>query len=131
LKSPVFRQRNTERARELRRTASPMERTLWAHLSAGKVAGHRFTRQYQIGPYFADFLCRAKKLVIEIDGPSHDAQQESDAARSVFLEKQGYRTLRFTNEEVMTNIEGVVTAIGLALDHMPSPNPSRRREGNK
>jgi very-short-patch-repair endonuclease len=127
---PVFRERNTLRARELRRTASPAERTLWTHLSAGRLAGHRFTRQYQIGPYFADLLCRAKRLVIEIDGPSHEGRQDYDVARSAFLRKQGYRTIRFTNEDVMTNIEGVVTAIGLALDNMPSPGPSRTREGN-
>jgi very-short-patch-repair endonuclease len=118
------------RSRELRRTASPAERLLWPYLSAGKLAGHRFTRQYQIGPYFADLLCRAKRLVVEIDGPSHDNRQDSDAARSGFLQKQGYRTIRFTNEDVMGNIEGVVTAIGLALEAMPSPSPSRKREGN-
>jgi very-short-patch-repair endonuclease len=119
------------RSRELRRAASPAERILWAHLSARKLAGYRFTRQYQIGPYFADLLCRAKRLVVEIDGPSHDSRENYDAARSAFLQKQGYRTIRFTNEDVMSNIEGVVTAIGLALEAMPSPNPSRKREGDR
>jgi very-short-patch-repair endonuclease len=73
MKQPVFRKRNTERSRDLCKTASPAERAIWSFVSGGQRNGHRFTRQYQIGSYFADLLCRSKKLIVEIDGCSHDA----------------------------------------------------------
>jgi very-short-patch-repair endonuclease len=131
MKQPVFRDRNTERSRELRITASPAERAVWAFVSGGQVDGYRFTRQYQIGPYFADLLCRSKRLIIEIDGISHDTHHVYDERRTEYLRAQGYQVLRFTNEDVMTNVEGVVMLIAKTLAGMPSPSPSREREGNK
>jgi very-short-patch-repair endonuclease len=127
-KRPEYRKRNIARSRELRVEASPAERKLWPALSAGKIAGHRFTRQFQIGPYFCDLTCRSTKLIVEVDGFSHNMRLAYDAKRDEFLREQGYRVLRFTNEDVMQNLEGVVAAIALALG--PSPSPSRKREGS-
>ncbi|MEW6576738.1 MAG: DUF559 domain-containing protein [Pseudomonadota bacterium] len=128
MKRPKFRGRDINRSRELRREASLAERLIWPALSSGKLSGHRFTRQYQIGPYFCDLVCRSAKLVVEIDGFSHDLRQGYDARRDSFLRDQGYRVLRFANDDVMHNLEGVVATIALALG--PSPSPSRRREGS-
>jgi very-short-patch-repair endonuclease len=127
MKRPKYRQRDINRSRELRREAPPAERRLWALISSGKLDGHRFTRQFQIGPYFCDLVCRSAKLVVEVDGYSHDLQQDYDRARDAFLRNQGYRLLRFTNDDVMQNLEGVVASISFALG--PSPGPSRKREG--
>jgi very-short-patch-repair endonuclease len=130
LEKPVFRTRNTQRSRELRRSAPPAERLLWSKLSSGQVNGRRFTRQFQIGKYHVDLVCRSHKLVIEVDGWSHDSQQEYDMQRDGFMRAHGYRVLRFTNGDVTTNLEGVVLTIAQALDDLPSPNPSRKREGD-
>jgi very-short-patch-repair endonuclease len=71
-KRPEYRKRDIDRSRELRKDASPAERILWNQLSGGKIGGHRFTRQFQIGPYFCDLTCRWAKLIVEVDGYSHD-----------------------------------------------------------
>ena len=91
-----------------------MERRLWTCL-AGSRLGAKFSRQMPIGPYFTDFLCRRARLVIEIDGWSHDVQPERDAARDAYLVANGYRVVRFTNADVRDNLEGVVEAIRRAL----------------
>ena len=109
-----FKPRNTERARKLRREATPAERHLWHYLAHGQL-GAKFSRQMPIGPYFADFLCRELMLVVEIDGFSHEMQQEADAVRARAIEVAGYRILRFTNAEVMGNAEGVARAIQAAV----------------
>jgi very-short-patch-repair endonuclease len=126
-KRPEYRKRDIDRSRELRKDASPAERILWKQLSGGKIGNHRFTRQFQIGPYFCDITCRSAKLIVEVDGYSHDTRLAHDRTRDTFLQKEGYRVLRFTNEDVMQNLEGVVVAIAQALG--PSPSPSRKREG--
>jgi very-short-patch-repair endonuclease len=126
-----FQPRHTARARDLRNAATPAERKLWHCLSGRKVGGWKFSRQMPAGPYFSDFLCREAQLIIELDGYSHDMRQAYDEDRDHWLGKNGYQVLRFTNAEVMANIEGVVCAIELKLAHLPTPNPSRKREGNK
>jgi very-short-patch-repair endonuclease len=127
-----FKPRNTKRAKELRHQASPAERRLWQYLLKSQLDGHKFSRQIPIGPYFADFVCRNARLVVELDGYSHDVRVEYDAVRTKFIEAQGYRVIRFSNEDVMKNVEGVLTMLGLALAEMslPTPNPSRLREGD-
>ena len=117
------------RSRELRRSASPAERLLWSKLCRNQLNGFKFTRQFQIGVYYADIICRSAYLVIEVDGASHDVRQEYDARRDEFMTSLGYRILRFTNEDVVENLEGVVSFIVHALDARPSPGPSRKREG--
>jgi very-short-patch-repair endonuclease len=69
--------------------------------------------------------------VIEVDGGQHDWRSDADAARTRYLEHQGYTVIRFWNNDVLTGIEGVVTHIERALAALPSPNPSRKREGNQ
>jgi very-short-patch-repair endonuclease len=103
---------------------------LWTALSARKVGRARFNRQFPIGPYICDFVSRGAKLVVEVDGESHELTLGADTARTRFLESQGYRVVRFTNADVMSNLDGVVQAIGLALDDRPSPSPSGKREGS-
>ena len=125
-----FQPRNTERAKELRNGATPAERKLWGCLSSRKVAGWKFSRQIPVGPYFADFLCREAKLVIELDGYSHDLRQDHDKRRDQWFDQNGYRVMRFANGDVLDNVEGAVRAIELALEDRPTPNPSRKREGD-
>jgi very-short-patch-repair endonuclease len=126
---PVWRQRNTARARELRNAASAAERALWRHLQGSQLDGYKFSRQMQIGPFFADFLCRQEKLIIELDGVSHDFTADGDARRTDYLEREGFRLIRFTNRDVFENADGVVALIRQALENRPTPGPSRKREG--
>lgn len=107
---PEWKPRNTDRARTLRRAATPAERTLWQHLSRRQL-GVRFSRQMPLGPFFADFLCRDLKLVIECDGVSHDRAPEADARRDAWMQAEGYAVMRLTNTDVLRNAEGVVTMI--------------------
>jgi very-short-patch-repair endonuclease len=123
--------RPTMRSRELRLNATDAERALWAQLSARKVAGVRFNRQFPIGPFICDFVSRSAKLVIEVDGGQHAVDVEKDQSRTAYLEAQGYRVIRFWNNNVLDRIEGVVGEIERTLTDMPSPNPTRKREGNK
>ena len=81
-----------------------------------------------IGPFICDFLCREHRLVIEVDGGQHSENQR-DCARTAFLEQQGYRVIRFWNNDVLENVEGVLTVISATLNDCPPPGPSRKREG--
>jgi very-short-patch-repair endonuclease len=122
--------RPTARSRELRLNATEAERRLWARLSARQVAGTRFNRQFPIGPFICDFVSRTAKLIIELDGGQHASQAESDARRTAYLKSMGCRIIRFWNNDVLENTDGVVQAIERVLLDNPSPNPSRRREGS-
>ena len=128
----AFNLRDTRRARELGKQGTPAEIKLWQSLSKRQLHGFKFSRQIPIGPYFADFICRSAKLVVEVDGPSHDVQVEYDCARTELIEGQGYRVIRFSNMDVLQNLEDVLATIGRVLTEMslPTPNPSRLREGN-
>ena len=84
-----------------------------------------------IGPYYADFLCRELRLIIEIDGYSHETRQADDAKRTQDLVEHGYKVVRFTNQDVLNNVEGVIHQIELAIAAIPTPDPSRRREGDR
>ena len=118
-----FKPRDTDRARKLRNAATPAERKLWKYLNRRQLAGRKFSRQMPVGPYFCDFLCRAEKLAVEIDGYSHDVQQDRDRRRTRYLEAQGLTILRFTNSEIFENVEGVVQAIEAAFETHPRPLP--------
>jgi BirA family biotin operon repressor/biotin-[acetyl-CoA-carboxylase] ligase len=113
--TPQWKPRNTARARTLRNQATPAERALWEHLSRSQL-GAKFSRQMPVGPFYADFLCRELKLVIELDGFSHEVAPERDRLRDRWMEANGYTVLRFTNAEVLGNVEGIVTAIRLAVE---------------
>jgi very-short-patch-repair endonuclease len=101
------------RARELRSTATQAESKLWHHLRNRQLNDFKFARQEPIGPYIADFVCRAKKLVIEIDGVTHETPEElaHDAARTAFLVREGYRVIRFSNEQICGDLSPVLEAI--------------------
>jgi len=109
-------QTNLARARQMRREPTPPERKLWARLRADQLGGAKFRRQVVIGPYICDFACRTPmKLVVEIDGETHGVQEAYDAERSAFLEKRGYRVLRFSNRDIMQDIESVLATIAAEL----------------
>ncbi|MGQ0531314.1 MAG: endonuclease domain-containing protein [Caulobacteraceae bacterium] len=100
----------TARARELRRAMTPSEGRLWLHLRGGAM-GVSFRRQHPVGPYFADFCCPSLKIIIELDGGQHADRAAYDAARSAFLEQQGYLVARFWNNEVIEELDGVCEQI--------------------
>lgn len=97
----------------LRRSAAQPEQLLWRYLRGSQMNGLKFRRQYGVGAYVLDFYCPEFRLAIELDGDSHYSELgvKHDAERGKFLQKQNIKTLRFTNDEVMTNIEGVLTVI--------------------
>ena len=117
-------------ARALRNNATPSERILWRQLSARKVLGVRFNRQVPIGPFICDFVARSLNLIIEVDGGQHGWRTDEDAARTRYLEDRGYRVIRFWNSDVLERLEGVVAEIETVIATLPSPDPSRKREGN-
>lgn len=98
---------HTHFARALRNNPTDAERALWHALSQLRP---RFTRQLKLGPYTGDFACRSARLIVEADGSQH-ADSANDARRTAFLESQGWRVIRFWNNEILTNIDGVVAAI--------------------
>lgn len=105
--------RLTPVARKLRRNPTEAERRLWSRLR-GDQLGARFTRQYPIGNAVVDFACRALRLAIELDGGQH-ADSEADLARTRLIEAQGYRVIRFWNNDVLANTDGVLTMIAQEL----------------
>lgn len=98
---------------------------LWLALRGRRLSGVRFSRQVVIGAYIADFCARSRKLVVEVDGHTH-ADQARDEARTAWLQARGYRVIRFANEEVETNLDGVLDAIAAATT---SPHPTLSPEG--
>ena len=127
---PFREGRPTRQARELRLNPTDAERRLWRALSRRQIAGVRFNRQVPVGPYIADFAARSEKLIVEVDGGQHDERAAYDEGRTRYLEAQGWRVIRFWNNEVLGNLEGVVQTIERALAEKPSPSPSRLREGS-
>ena len=99
------------------------ERLLWRHLRAGRLDGVKFRRQHPVSGYVADFCAYSRGLIIELDGGQHADQVAYDARRSEALSRKGYRVIRFWDNEVLTNMEGVLEAIRTAL-MCPSPQPS-------
>ncbi len=111
------------------------EQKLWWHLRHLPVEDTHFRRQATIGPYFADFACHHHRLIIEVDGSQHGEARgvRADETRTKFLTSRGYRVLRFWNNEVLEEIDGVMEAIYAALNSAPpplppTPNPSPPRE---
>ena len=102
-----------EMARKLRRNMTPEEKLLWKQLERGQL-GVSFRRQEPMRPFVVDFVCFARKLIIEVDGSQH-AESLTDEARDQYFEAKGFRTLRFWNSEVRNNLEGVVETIRQAL----------------
>ncbi len=98
------------------------------HMRANRFKSRQFTRLTVIPPYIVDFASKAARLIIEIDGDTHSAEDRYDARRAEFLESLGYRVIRFANPDVMGNIDGVLSVIARALRASPSPKPSPQRE---
>lgn len=121
---------DANRAREMRNNPTRAEQRLWEALSARGVAGVRFNRQVRIKPYICDLVARAPRLIIEVDG-GQPANSAYDAQRTQYLEAKGYRVLRFWNNDVLENLEGVVAEIERVLASPPSPDPSRSAEGER
>ena len=113
----VVSPRKRNHAKSLRRGMTPAELLLWRYLKAHHLGGMQFRRQTPLGPYIADFCCHRARLIVELDGESHDfsERQSRDAMRDRWFETQGYRVLRFSNDDVLKNVEGVVMAIGGAI----------------
>ena len=103
-------------ARQMRNDPTDAEHTLWQHLRTRKLDGHRFVRQYVIETAIVDFACPSHKLAIELDGGQHDQQRTQDQLRTQRLNQHGYRVIRFWNNEVINNIEGVLQTIQQALN---------------
>jgi very-short-patch-repair endonuclease len=117
----------TQRARNLRRNATEAEKHLWSALRQS-LPQFKWRRQMPIGPYIVDFACFARKLIVELDGGQH-AACESDAVRTAFLERQGYCVLRFWNNDVFANTDGVLTAIAQSLSPREREGAAQPRKG--
>ena len=113
-------------ARRLRVEMTDAEHALWRVLRAHRFRGFGFRRQAPLGRYVVDFVCHARRLVIEVDGGQHSGST-SDAVRDEWLEAEGYRVLRFWNNEVLGNLEGVLDKIGREIAAAPPPQPSPTR----
>ena len=120
------------KAKSLRRAMTRAETLLWRQLKAHRLAGASFRRQVPMGPYTADFVSHSYRVVIEVDGESHDfvSRQHIDARRDTWFSGRGYRVRRFTSDEVLKNLEGVVLAIAEALQSPPSLSLPRKGGGN-
>ena len=114
-------------AKALRRRMTRAETLLWRYLKANHVEGLSFRRQTPMGPYIVDFVCHAAQVVVELDGDTHDfeAQQRDDDVRDAWLVSRGYVVQRFTNKDVLSNLEGVLLSIReLASARLPGLPPS-------
>ena len=115
-----------ERARTMRSNGTDAEHRLWQMLRAHRFSGYKFRRQVPIDFYIADFICFARRLIIEVDGGQH-AASTGDQQRDTYLEQQGFRVLRIWNNDIFENEEGVSELILSALRSPPLPNPSPAR----
>lgn len=112
-------------ARNLRQNQTDAEQRLWSHLRNRQLEGYKFKRQYWIENYIVDFVCIERQIVVELDGGQHanEPVAANDQKRSAFLEAHGFKVLRFWNNEIFDNIEGVRESILAALQTHPSPSP--------
>ena len=113
--------------RSLRNAAPRTERIVWSRLRRNQVLGFKFRRQYSVGPYVIDSYCPALSLAVEIDGDSHFQQDSNDKNRQDYIEMFGIRFLRFTNEEVYNNLEGVLEVIRQAAEEGTQKNLQTKR----
>jgi very-short-patch-repair endonuclease len=116
----------------MRKEMTEPETRLWLQLRASRFDGIKFRRQKVIGRYIADFAANEPKLVVEVDGDTHDVDDRRDAVRTRFLESRGYRVVRYTNREVMTNLEGVLLHLSDVIGELrQAPLPTLSPEGER
>jgi very-short-patch-repair endonuclease len=116
-------------ARNLRKRSTDVERLLWRHLRARQPDGLKFRRQQPIGNYIVDFACLERGVVIELDGGQHASQVRKDRRRDRWFEVEGFTVLRFWDNEVLTNTDGVLEVVSEScLDHPPLTPPFKGRE---
>jgi very-short-patch-repair endonuclease len=115
-------------ASHLRTNQTDAEKHLWHALRNRQLAGFKFRRQFSLPPYIVDFACLECRLIVEVDGGQHAEQESYDTERSQHLIKQGYRVLRFWNNEVLGNLEGVLTKV---LQELNTPHPSPLPQGER
>lgn len=115
-----------DRARDLRKHMTDAETRLWQALRGKQLAGVKFRRQQAIGPYIVDFICLEAKLIVELDGGQHAEAVEYDGRRDAWLASEGFCLLRFWDNEVMENLEGVLMRIAENLSPTPHPSPLKR-----
>ena len=106
------------RAKQLRSNQTEPERRLWNAVRGNRL-GIKFQRQVVLAPYIADFAARSERLVVELDGDTHAGREVEDRRRTLALEQMGYRVVRFSNADVMGNLEGVLRSILLGLGRDP------------
>jgi very-short-patch-repair endonuclease len=111
---PDYRKR-TPRARSLRRNSTDAEKELWLRLRGSRLERWKFRRQVGMGRYIVDFFCLKSKLIIEVDGGQHDWERAKDEVRTRYLESLGFRVIRFWNNDVLGNIDGVLEQILIEL----------------
>ena len=119
---------SVDRAKDLRKNATEAEKHLWRALREA-FPSTKFRRQVPLGPYFADFLSGSAHLIVEVDGGQHSEAATYDAARTRFLEGADYRVLRFWNNDVLANAEGVIAAITKSLSQREREGPIARAMG--
>ena len=121
---------NRVRARAMRKAPTEAERKLWWHLRYRlPTHGTHFRRQVHIGPYIVDFASHKSRLIVELDGGQHAEQTDYDVKRTRFLTARGYRVVRFWNNDVLANIDGVLVEIRSAITTTPTPIPSPQGGG--
>ncbi len=113
-----------ERAKERRRNRTDAENRMWYYLRNKRLSGYKFVREQVIGNYIADFVCREKKIIIEIDGGQHMAAVQYDLMRTKYLESNGYKVIRFWNNEVFQDIKAVMDSILNIINTVPHESPS-------
>jgi len=111
-------QRRTERARSLRRTPTPAEFALWTRIRARQLGGFKFVRQEPIDRYYVDFVCRKRRLIVELDGGQH-AEHRQDKQRDDDLQALGYRLVRIWDNDVIENLDCVLKSLLSELDNSP------------
>ena len=116
--------RRTIRSRKLRVDQTDAETTLWNRIRNRQFSGYKFVRQEPIGPYICDFVCRAELVIIEVDGGQH-SESTRDQARDRYLCAQGYRVMRFWNNDVLSNVEGVLAVIEEGLRQVAESKSGR------
>lgn len=123
--------RLTGYAKANRRQMSEPAKRIWLQLRAGRFMGIKFRREKVIGPYIADFAANDPKLVIEIDGDTHDQDDESDRVRTGILNQHGYRVVRYSNDDVMQNLEGILMNLAAVVAELRPPLPTLSPEGER